>query len=130
MRGYRPDDDWAELTTTSGEPLQSGHAFLFFAAVVGVPILVGLIAHFTVARTVSLLVAVSFLSASAVVLQELRTCVRRRYFEFPLYQARVSKEESPLGFSVYFGVYSCTVAIAAAIGIAFGALVLFDPSAF
>ena len=129
MRGYRPDDDWAELTTQSGESLQSGHAFLFFGAVVALPIVVGLIGHFTIGRTVSLLIAVSLLSAGAVVVQELRACARRGYFEFPLYRIRVSKEKSPWTFSWYFVLYSGGAAIALAIGITCAALVYFNPAA-
>lgn len=125
MSGYRPDDDWAELTTESGEPLQSGRALLFFGALIGVPILVGAVNHFTLARMMFLFFALGFLSISFFSLQALRTGIRERYFEAR--QFRVHKADSPVIYSMYFGLHACLLPLGLVIGIACAAIAILNP---
>ena len=125
MSGYRQDDDWAELTTESGEPLQSRRTFLFFGALIFVPILVGVIAHFTVARTVSLFAALGFLSISAYSFQAIRTGIRDRYFEARGF--RVYKADSPVIYSMYFGLHAFMLPVGLVIGIACAVTAILDP---
>jgi hypothetical protein len=125
MSGYRPDDDWAELTTESGEPLQTWQPFAFFAALIGVPTLVGAVGHFSFGRTVCLFIALTFFSLTAFSFRALRTGIRERYFEAR--QFRVNKADSPVIYSMYLGLHALLLPLGIVIGIACAAAVILNP---
>ena len=128
MSGYRPDDDWAELTTESGEPLQTWQPFVFFGVLIGVPILVGAVGHFSSGRTMCLFIALSFLSLSVFSFQALRTGIREGYFEARQF-GRVHKADSPATYSMYFSLHVCMLVLGLMIGTACMAVVILNPFA-
>src|SRR3954464_11316607 len=98
MAGYRPDDDWSELTTDSGEPMSgSWRVIVAFAALLAVIVAVALVGQFPIGRTVCLLFAVGFAWISAISAQRRWVGVRDHYFEARQF-GRVRKANSPINY--------------------------------
>jgi hypothetical protein len=125
MTGYRPDDDWSEPTTLSGERQKSGQVLLIWAALLGIPVAAGLIGHFSLARTMCLFFALAATFISALSFQALRTAIRRHYFEAR--QFRVHKAESPRIYSMYFGLHAVALPLFSVFAIICAAAVFVGP---
>jgi hypothetical protein len=127
MTGYRPEDDWSQITSDSGEPMSgSWRVIVVFAAILALAILVCSLGHFSTGQVVCSLATLAFFWISALSFQRLRIGIRERYFEAGRF-GRVYRSEMPVNYWIYFGVHSFMLPIGLAIGVVCAAAVYLNP---
>jgi uncharacterized membrane protein YidH (DUF202 family) len=124
MPGYRTDDDWSEVTPVDkglpGRIVIPAAAGVFVAT-----ILVALIGHFSIGRTICALFALLFLALVGVSVRAIGIGAWDDYFEARSMVVR--KADQPVAYWMYFALHVLLVPLFLAIAIACAGLSYLDP---